>query len=281
MHGVTGSGKTEVYIQAIDEVIRFGRQAIVLVPEISLTPQTEARFRSPFRQRGRVAQPPARRRTAAPLGADRRAGEVSVVVGARSAIFAPVPNLGLIVWTKSTNRRSSRRRRRAIMPATWRCAADDGRERAAGAGLGHAVAGKLAAGQDGRVSADSLPRRVFDRPLPAVGTIDLRTEFQDRRNRGAVSRQLRLAMADTLKEGGQIILLLNRRGFSTHIQCPSCGMVLECPHCAIALTHHATGQVALCHYCDYQMAAPTECPGVPLHAAFTTGAWARSGSKPK
>jgi primosomal protein N' (replication factor Y) len=96
--------------------------------------------------------------------------------------------------------------------------------------------------------------------MPLVGTIDLRAEFQDRRNRGALSRQLRLAMAAALKEGGQVILLLNRRGFSTHIQCPACGMVMECPGCAIALTHHLERQIALCHYCDYQVPAPVACP---------------------
>jgi primosomal protein N' (replication factor Y) len=93
-----------------------------------------------------------------------------------------------------------------------------------------------------------------------VGTIDLRTEFRDRRHRGAISRQLSLAMAATLKQGGQVILMLNRRGYSTHIQCLACGLVVECPQCAIALTHHLEGQIALCHYCDYQAPAPAVCP---------------------
>ena len=101
---------------------------------------------------------------------------------------------------------------------------------------------------------------MFDRPLPAVGTIDLRLEFQDRRSRGAVSRPLHMAMDAALREGGQVILLLNRRGFSTHIQCPSCGHTVECPHCSIALTHHLKEQLAVCHYCDYQAPAPTVCP---------------------
>jgi primosomal protein N' (replication factor Y) len=93
-----------------------------------------------------------------------------------------------------------------------------------------------------------------------VGTIDLRTEFLDRRNRGAVSRPLHQAMDQTLKDGGQVILLLNRRGYSTHIQCPACGMVMECPNCAIALTHHLEREIALCHYCDYEVPAPVACP---------------------
>jgi primosomal protein N' (replication factor Y) (superfamily II helicase) len=96
--------------------------------------------------------------------------------------------------------------------------------------------------------------------MPGVGTIDLRNEFRDRRNRGAISRPLLAAIDATLKADGQVILLLNRRGYSTHIQCPACGLVLECPHCAIALTHHWEHQIALCHYCDYQIPAPARCP---------------------
>jgi primosomal protein N' (replication factor Y) len=259
MHGVTGSGKTEVYIQAIDEVIRFGRQAIVLVPEISLTPQTEARFRSRF---GSVAVLHSHLRDA-----ERRrhwehiaSGEISVVVGARSAIFAPVPNLGLVILDEeheSSFKQDSAPRYHARDVALERTKAEN-----VPLVLGSATP-SLESWQrtkTGEYRLLSMPRRVFNRPLPAVATIDLRTEFQDRRNRGAVSRQLRFAMGATLKEGGQVILLLNRRGFSTHIQCPSCGMVMECPNCAIALTHHAAGQLAICHYCDYQVAAPTECP---------------------
>jgi primosomal protein N' (replication factor Y) len=259
MHGVTGSGKTEVYIQAIDEVIRFGRQAIVLVPEISLTPQTEGRFRSRF---GSVAVLHSHLRDA-----ERRrhwehiaSGEISVVVGARSAIFAPVPNLGLVILDEeheSSFKQDTAPRYNARDVAFERTKAEN-----VPLVLGSATP-SLESWQrtkTGQYRLLSMPRRVFNRPLPAVATIDLRTEFQDRRNRGAVSRQLRFAMGATLKEGGQVILLLNRRGFSTHIQCPSCGMVLECPNCAIALTHHASGQVALCHYCDYHVPAPTECP---------------------
>jgi primosomal protein N' (replication factor Y) len=105
----------------------------------------------------------------------------------------------------------------------------------------------------------SLPRRVFDRPLPDVVTIDLRLEFKDRRRRGAISRPLQLAMQQALADGGQVILLLNRRGYSTHIQCPSCGHALRCPNCTIALTHHLKDNLAVCHYCDYQTAAPDRC----------------------
>ncbi len=106
----------------------------------------------------------------------------------------------------------------------------------------------------------SLHQRVYERPMPHVGAIDLRNEFRDRRSRGAISRQLHVAMDEALSDDGQVILLLNRRGYSTHIQCPACGFALRCPDCSIALTHHVDQQIALCHYCDFQMPAPQVCP---------------------
>lgn len=259
MHGVTGSGKTEVYIRAIEEVVRYGRQAIVLVPEISLTPQTRQRFRSRF---DRVAVLHSHL-----TGPERNyhwqriaSGEVQVVVGARSAVFAPTPNLGLIVLDEEHDgsfKQDSTPRYHAREVARHRA-------QASGVPL---VLGSATPSLEGYQRARlgdytlvELPQRVLDRPLPQVGTLDLRIEFRDRRSRGAISRQLHRAMHDTLRSGGQVILLLNRRGFSTQIQCPSCGHVVECPHCDIALTHHRQDRTALCHYCDYEIPTPTECP---------------------
>jgi primosomal protein N' (replication factor Y) len=113
---------------------------------------------------------------------------------------------------------------------------------------------------NGKFKLIDMPRRVSDRPLPAVATIDLRAEFQSKSSRGAVSRSLHRAIEEALRENGQIILLLNRRGYSTHIQCPACGHVAKCPACDLALTHHRAGELALCHYCDFQMPAPVRCP---------------------
>ena len=258
VHGVTGSGKTEIYIQAIQEVLRFGRQAIVLVPEISLTPQTESRFRSRF---GNVAvmhshqSDTERRRHWDEIAA----GRVSVVVGARSAVFAPTPSLGLIVLDEEHE--TSFKQDTAPRYNARDVALERARAERIPLVLGSATPSLESwhRARSGQYQLVSLPKRVFDRPLPSVGTIDLRIEYRDRRSRGAISRQLSLAMDATLKEDGQIILLLNRRGYSTHIQCPACGMVLECPHCSIALTHHLQQQIAICHYCDYQVAAPGEC----------------------
>lgn len=259
VHGVTGSGKTEVYMQAIHEVLSFGRQAIVLVPEISLTPQTRERFRRRF---DRIAV------LHSHLSDAERAwhwdqiakGNVQVVVGARSAIFAPTPNLGLVILDEeheSSFKQGEAPRYHARDVAIYRAETEK-----VPLVLGSATP-SLESWQravDGTYRLVSMPRRVMDLPLPDVATIDLRTEALDKRWRGAVSRQLYNAMQAALKDGGQVILLLNRRGFATHIQCPACGNVVVCPHCEIALTHHRTEEVALCHYCDYEIAAPTCCP---------------------
>jgi primosomal protein N' (replication factor Y) (superfamily II helicase) len=306
LHGVTGSGKTEVYIRAIDEVIQYGRQAIVLVPEISLTPQTKSRFQSRFAHVAvlhshlsdaerhwhwqQIAQ-----------------GQIEVVVGARSAVFAPTPNLGLIVIDEEHDgsfKQGEAPRyhardvalRRAAMECvplvlgsatpsleSWHAATRKGTEDR-GQGTGAEVQSPMSkvegqsqepTNSDLRTSTLDLPtpqplapspftlidmpRRVSDRPLPGVATIDLRTEFQNRASRGAISRSLNRAIEEALREGGQVILLLNRRGYSTHIQCPACGHVVKCPHCDLALTHHREGDEALCHYCDFVMAAPPRC----------------------
>ena len=259
IHGVTGSGKTEVYIQAIQEVIGFGRQGIVLVPEISLTPQTVERFRARF---DRVAVlhshlSDAERHRQWEEIAD---GRVQVIVGARSAVFAPAPHLGLIVLDEeheSSFKQETAPRYHARDVALARARAE-GIPLVLGSATPSLESWYQA--QIGQYTLVTMPRRVKDRPLPAVGTIDLRSEADARHTRGAICRPLHAAMHEALEQGGQVILLLNRRGFSTHIQCPACGNVVRCPRCEIALTHHRTEQIALCHYCDYQVPAPDTCP---------------------
>lgn len=259
LHGVTGSGKTEVYIQAIEKVVGFGRQAIVLVPEISLTPQTRQRFRSRF---DRVAVLHSNLSAVERNGEWMRIanGDVQVVVGARSAIFAPVQHLGLIVIDESHEpsfKQDSVPRYHAREVA---------QQRALAAGiplvLGSATPSLESwhAAQTGEFRLVSMPTRVMDRPLPDVTTIDMREEFRNRRGRGSISRPLAQTMKLALAENQQIILLLNRRGFSTHIQCPACGAAVKCDNCDIALTHHRANDLAICHYCNYQRKTPPACP---------------------
>jgi primosomal protein N' (replication factor Y) len=257
LYGVTGSGKTEVYIRAIEEVLSFGRQAIVLVPEISLTPQTVARFRSRF---DRVAV------LHSHLSAAERhwhwqqiaGGEISVVVGARSAVFAPTPQLGLIVLDEEHDasfKQDSAPRYHARDVALQR-AEQERIPVVLGSATPSLESWHLAS--QGQFRLVELPERVMARPLPDVRIVDLRHEP---RGGGAISRPLRQAMKEALDDGGQIILLLNRRGYSTFIQCPACGDALCCPECDIALTHHRDGDKMICHYCEYTSTPPSRCPG--------------------
>ncbi len=259
IHGVTGSGKTEVYIQAIQEVVRFGRQAIVLVPEISLTPQTVRRFRRRFEHVAVLHSHLS--------DADRHwewqriaEGQIQVVVGARSAVFAPVPNLGLIVLDEEHENsfKQETAPRYHARDVAIRRAAQENVPLVLGSATPSLESWHRA--QRGEYRLIDMPRRVLDRPMPAVGTIDLRSEIHSKTSRGAIHRNLHQAIGEAIRSGGQVILLLNRRGFSTHIQCASCGEVVKCPECDIALTHHRTEEIALCHYCDYQIKAPQECP---------------------
>ncbi len=259
IHGATGSGKTEVYIQAIEEVIRFGRQAIVLVPEISLTPQTRQRFRARFEKVAVLHSHLS--------GSERHwhwqkiaQGEVQVIVGARSAIFAPAPQLGIVIIDEEHDasfKQDKAPRYHARDVAQERC-----RLLKIPLVLGSATP-SLASWQaaiEKETVLVSMPDRVLNLPMPDVATIDLRTEFRSRGSRGAISRPLHGAIHQALQDEGQVILLLNRRGFATNIQCPSCGFVVQCPHCDISLTHHRHDEKAVCHYCDYQIPAPNRCP---------------------
>lgn len=259
LHGVTGSGKTEVYIRAIDEVVHVGRQAIVLVPEISLTPQTVGRFRGRF---GEVAVLHSHLTDAQRHHEWMRivSGEVQVVVGARSAVFAPVPALGLIVIDEEHENSFKQD------TAPRYHAREVAKKRAEKEGvpllLGSATPSLESwhAAQTGRATLLSMPQRVRNLVLPLVSIVDLREEVRARTTRGAIHRQLHAAIKETIDEDGQAILLLNRRGFATQIQCQACGEVMKCPDCDVALTHHRTEEIALCHYCDYQVPAPNRCP---------------------
>ena len=259
IHGVTGSGKTEVYIRAIQKVIGFGRQAIFLVPEISLTPQTRQRIRERF-ERVAVLHSHMSAVDRAWYWQEISAGKIDVVIGARSAIFAPLPNLGLIVIDEEHDysfKQDQSPRYHARDVAQWRA-----QNERVPLILGSATPSVESwyKAKVGQYDLIKLTKRVLDRPLPDVATLDLRIEFKSNASRGAVSRQLHSAIQLALKDGGQVMLLLNRRGFATSIQCPACGYVVKCEDCSISLTLHKDTGMAVCHYCDHHIPAPDKCP---------------------
>jgi primosomal protein N' (replication factor Y) len=269
LHGVTGSGKTEVYMQSIEQVVSYGRQAIVLVPEISLTPQTRARFQGRFSSvavlHSHMSGPERHyqwRRIAD--------GHAQVVIGPRSAVFAPAPYLGLIILDEeheNSFKQETVPRYHARDVAIHRASLER-----IPLVLGSATPSleTYHRAQIGQYKKVALPRRILNRPLPEVTTIDLRSARIDV-NRGAISTPLVKAIERTLADDGQTILLLNRRGYATSIQCPSCGHVIECPDCDMPLTHHRDGSKATCHYCDYTIAAPNVCPKCGFDAIRLAG----------
>jgi primosomal protein N' (replication factor Y) len=259
LYGVTGSGKTEVYLRAIEEVVRQGKEAVVLVPEISLTPQTVQRFSGRF---GEVAVLHSHLGNAERGAHWRRVsqGKVRVVVGARSAVFAPTRKLGLIVIDEeheTSFKQDTTPRYHGRDVAVMRARLED-----VPILLGSATPSLESwhNAQRGAYTLLSLPQRVLDRPMPPVGLIDLRHQPPRRGRPSALSDPLVHAMQQALAKGGQVILLLNRRGFATHVHCPSCGHVETCRFCDLALTYHKLKDVMLCHYCAYEQEPQQNCP---------------------
>ncbi|HEV3146548.1 MAG TPA: primosomal protein N' [Gemmataceae bacterium] len=258
LHGVTGSGKTEIYLRAIEEVIRQGKEALVLVPEISLTPQTIARFRGRCGEvavlhshLGDVERGAYWRRVAA--------GQVQVVVGARSAVFAPARKLGLIVIDEeheSSFKQESTPRYHGRDVAVMRARLEN-----IPIIMGSATPALESwhNAQRGSYTLLSLPNRVLEREMPHVRLIDMRHDGP-RGRMEALSPMLEQAMREALTAGGQVMLLLNRRGYSTHVHCPSCGFVATCKNCDLAMTYHRQRTALVCHYCAYEQAPYQRCP---------------------
>jgi primosomal protein N' (replication factor Y) len=259
LHGVTGSGKTELYLRAIEHVLRQGKEALVLVPEISLTPQTIARFRG---RCGGVAVLHSHLVSGERGGHWRRiaTGQVQVVVGARSAVFAPARRLGLIVIDEeheASFKQEMTPRYHARDVAVMRARLEE-----VPIILGSATPSLESwhNAQRGQYTLLSLPKRVLDRPLPQVALIDLRHDRHPFGRFHAVSPSLERAMRQALDKGGQVMLLLNRRGYSTHVFCPACGYVEQCKFCDLSLTYHKERDIILCHYCGYEQPPPERCP---------------------
>ncbi|MDJ0635862.1 MAG: primosomal protein N' [Xenococcaceae cyanobacterium MO_188.B29] len=283
LHGVTGSGKTEVYLQAIAPILEQGKSALVLVPEIGLTPQLTDRFRARFGDRVCVYHSALSDGERYDTWRQMIQGKPQVVIGTRSAIFAPLPNLGLIVLDEEHD--SSFKQDRptptyhARTVAQWRSHLVD-----CPLILGSATPSLeswIAVGavrepplqiyepplQESINNAKSyylsLPERIKSRPLPTVKIVDLRQELS-RGNRSIFSKSLQKALTEMKDKGQQGILFIPRRGHSTFVSCRTCGYVMECPHCDVSLSYHYTHEGAnkllRCHYCNYTRIQPRQCP---------------------
>jgi len=275
LHGVTSSGKTEVYLHAIAEALAHGRQALVLVPEITLTHQILARLRGRFGDVLAVLHSGLSPGERLEQWQRLRDGATPIAVGARSALFAPLEKLGVIVMDEEHD--SAYKNEEG-----FRYHARELAGRRAAAAACPLVLGSATPSLESRFAADRgtlrrlvLARRIGDRPLPAVEIVDLvrERELAPRGRRIVLSGALERALRETLAAGGQSILLLNRRGFATQVLCFACGAAERCQHCDIALVYHATSQRLRCHYCDFSIAPPERCSqcGAPDTALLGTG----------
>ena len=273
--GVTGSGKTEVYLQAARRALDLGKTVLVLVPEISLTPQTVRRFKSRFA---------AMRDQVAVLHSNLSQGErfdewhrirkgtARIVIGARSAVFAPLPELGLILVDEeheNTYKQENVPRYHGRDVAVLRAAFEP-----CAIVLGSATPSleSWRNTETGKYQLVRLNQRADSASMPLVRVVDMRLEQSKHKGGPAIlSDKLRSALEQRLEKGEQSILFLNRRGFARSLQCPSCGHVCQCPHCAVALTYHRTDERLVCHVCGHQAIVPRKCPECKSPAIILQG----------
>lgn len=257
LYGVTGSGKTAVYMNLIDRVLEDGRQVIVLVPEISLTPQTMRLFLQKYKKKVAVLH------SGLAIGERMdewkriKRGEARIVVGTRSAIFAPCDDLGLIVMDEEqehTYKSESNPRYHARDIARFRSAHHNALLLLTSA---TPSVESYHAAKSGRYTLVELTRRYGNAQLPHVEVVDMR---QEAAGESVLGPTLLHRMQTCLDEDKQVILLLNRRGFHTHVSCRSCGQVISCPSCSISLTYHRANNRLMCHYCGHSQQAPEKCP---------------------
>ena len=271
--GVTGSGKTEVYLQAIEETLAAGRTACVLVPEISLTPQTVARFRGRFGDLVAVMHSRMSQGERYDQWDFIRSGAARVVVGARSALFTPLSNLGLIVIDEEHDgsyKQDSAPRYHARDVAVWMA-----RRAGAAVVLGSAtpsIEALHACAKNPSWHQVSLPERANGKPLPEVQVVDMAKEFSGG-SRSMFALPLARALEEELAAGRKAVLLLNQRGFAKFLLCRECGFVPECPSCSTSLTYHERGNFLICHHCGYRIPTPPVCPecGSPYLKKFGAG----------
>jgi primosomal protein N' (replication factor Y) (superfamily II helicase) len=260
IHGVTGSGKTLVYLEVLRSVVASGNGAILLVPEIALTPQTVARVRGVFGDEVAVLHSGLSDGERADAWRALRRGQRRVAVGPRSAVFAPVQRLAAILVDEEhePSYKQGTAPRYHARDVAWARAQLEGARLILGSATPSLETLHLA--RAGKIRVFELPERIGARPLPPVEVIDLRSAPRASEARGIPwSERLDEAVRGALSRGEQVILLLNRRGFATYVQCPSCGAVRECPQCAIALTVHQTPRALRCHYCGHEAPIPSSC----------------------
>jgi primosomal protein N' (replication factor Y) len=261
LHGITGSGKTQIYIESIKKVLESGKQVIVLIPEIVLTPQTLVRFRHYFGDQVGVIHS---RLTAAEkreILSRIREGEYKVVIGPRSAIFAPVKQLGLVVVDEehegSYKQHDAQPHYHARDVAIYRASLNK-----AVVLLGSATPSfeSLQNVREGRYKYFHLGKRISQRSLPHIALVDLREEWKKGGDYPVISENLELQVESRMLTREQVMILQNRRGYSPYIICHDCGFVAKCPHCEITLTYHQFNHSLICHYCGYREKAPDTCP---------------------
>jgi len=257
--GVTGSGKTEVYLQAIGEVLQEGRGAIVLVPEISLTPQTVERFRSRFGDQVAVLHSGLSEGERHDEWHRLNRGDARIAIGARSALFAPVRNLGLIVVDEeheATYKQEETPRYNARDVAVMR-----GRQEGCAVVLGSATPSleSYFNTQRGKYALVEMPSRVDHRRMPTVRVVDMRLAAE-KEGLKVISTELAEAARRRLERGEQVMFFLNRRGYAAAVICPRCGYTARCPDCSITLTYHAEGNRLVCHLCGRTAEVPRRCP---------------------
>ena len=255
LHGVTGSGKTEVYLQAIAYALERAKTALVLVPEIALTPQLVERFRGRFSCGIAVLHSGLTNGERYDEWRRIRRGEATIVIGARSALFAPLENLGIIVVDEEHE--GSYKQSDGLRYNARDCALVLGKQHKGVVLLGSAtpLATTVHAARAGRMKELILSARVNDRPMPETFLVDQRGKKSE-----TLSPELLSALRENLQNGGQSLLFLNRRGFAPWLVCRDCGFILRCPNCSVTLTYHQRKKRHICHYCDYSIPAPSLCP---------------------
>ncbi len=259
LHGVTGSGKTEVYLQIIEQVLAHNQEAMMLVPEIALTPQMVIRFKRRFGDEVAVLHSGLSKGERYDEWQKIRDGRAKVSVGARSSVFAPFKNLGIIIIDEeheSTYKQEDYPRYHAKDIAEWRS-----RYHHCPLVLGSATPSleSYARAEKGVYTLLDMPTRVNQQPLPEIEILDMREELANG-NRSLFSNALSDAIEDRLNKKEQVVLFLNRRGYASFMLCRDCGHVPQCPNCDISLTYHKSSDQLKCHYCGHQEPAPTQCP---------------------